>query len=58
MKELAEALFGDRAATIAIEIDRHLLHEIDDAARAAGKSRRQWLTAAIEAAATGRLEPI
>jgi len=57
-KELAEALFGNTAATIAIEIDRHLLHEIDDAAKAAGKTRKQWLTAAIETVVAGRLEPL
>ena len=57
-KELAEALFGDKAATIAIEIDRHLLHEIDAAAETAGKTRKQWLTAAIETAIAGRLEPL
>ena len=57
-KELAEALFGDQAATIAIDIDRHLLHEIDDAAKAAGKTRKQWLTTAIEASLAGRLEPL
>jgi hypothetical protein len=34
------------------------LHEIDDAAKAAGKTRKQWLTAAIEAMVAGRLEPI
>jgi hypothetical protein len=57
-KELAEALFADRAATIAIEIDRHLLHEIDDAASASGKTRKQWLASAIEAAIAGRLDPL
>ncbi|MGF1641656.1 MAG: hypothetical protein ACFCUO_11970 [Rhodospirillales bacterium] len=57
-RDLAESLFGDRAATIAIEIDRHLLHEIDDAAKAAGKTRQAWLTEAIEAAIAGRLEPL
>jgi hypothetical protein len=57
-KELAEALFADRAATIAIEIDRHLLHEIDAAAKAAGKTRKQWLTSAIEAAIAGHLDPL
>jgi hypothetical protein len=57
-KELAEALFADRAATIAIEIDRHLLHEIDAAAEAAGKTRKQWLTSAIEAAIAGHLDPL
>lgn len=57
-RDIAEELFRDKPATLVIEIDRHMLRTIDETADATGKSRAEWLTAAIEAALAGRTEPL
>jgi hypothetical protein len=57
-RDIAEELFRDIPATLVIEIDRHMLRTIDETAEAAGRSRTEWLTAAIEAALAGRTEPL
>ncbi len=57
-RDIAEELFRDKPATVVIEVDRHMLRTIDEAAGAAGQSRNEWLTAAIESALAGKTEPL
>ncbi len=56
-RDVAEELFGDRPATLVIEVDRHVLRIIDETAAVAGRTRNDWLTATIEAALAGRAPP-
>jgi len=49
-RDVAEELFADKPATLVIEVDRHVLRIIDETAAATGRTREDWLTAAIEAA--------
>jgi hypothetical protein len=57
-RDIAEELFRDKPATVVIEIDRHMLRAVTETAEAAGRSRDEWVTAAIEAALAGRTEPV
>lgn len=57
-RDIAEELFRDKPATVVIEIDRHMLRVINETAEAAGRSRDEWVTAAIEAALAGRTQPV
>lgn len=57
-QDIAEELFRDKPATLVIEVDRHMLRVVDEAAAASGRTRADWLTAAIEAALAGHAEPL